>query len=124
MGYAEALTYLPSSHAHYAPLLARHHRHLKRMLELQQPDGSWLQLLDYPVRGCCAAAGTSRNPPVARFEDPQIYLLSLPRHAREKTPRQGNSMRFILRNSMRAVLSLCVARPPPRAPIMKCQRPV
>ena len=60
MGYAEALTYLPSSHAHYAPLLARHQRHLKRMLELQQPDGSWLQLLDYPVRDCCSKEGPTR----------------------------------------------------------------
>jgi unsaturated rhamnogalacturonyl hydrolase len=48
LGFSEALTYLPASHEHFQPLLARHLRHLRRMIELQQPDGSWLQLLDHP----------------------------------------------------------------------------
>jgi rhamnogalacturonyl hydrolase YesR len=47
MGFSEALTYLPTTHAHYKLLLARHLRHIRRMVELQQPDGSWLQLLDH-----------------------------------------------------------------------------
>lgn len=48
MGFAEMLTYLPTSHAHYDVLLERHLRHMRKMIELQQQDGSWLQLLDYP----------------------------------------------------------------------------
>lgn len=48
MGFAELLTYLPENHELYEQLLGAHIRHLEALLPLQQPDGTWLQLLDYP----------------------------------------------------------------------------
>ncbi|MBT5319155.1 MAG: hypothetical protein HOL45_04545 [Chloroflexi bacterium] len=48
MGYAELLTYLPEDHDLRSQLLAAHIAHLEALLPLQQPDGTWLQVLDYP----------------------------------------------------------------------------
>ena len=48
LGYCEALTYLPESHPAYAELLQRHRRHLDAMLRVQQPWGTFGELVDVP----------------------------------------------------------------------------
>lgn len=48
LGYCEALTYLPESHPAYADLLQRHRRHLDAMLRVQQPWGTFGELVDVP----------------------------------------------------------------------------
>ncbi|MCH7593891.1 MAG: glycoside hydrolase family 88 protein [Chloroflexi bacterium] len=48
MGYAEALTYMPADHELRPELIRAHTRQLEALLPLQQPDGTWLQVLDYP----------------------------------------------------------------------------
>jgi len=48
MGFAELLTYMPADHDLRPALLQAHIRHLDALLPLQQPDGTWLQVLDYP----------------------------------------------------------------------------
>ncbi len=48
MGFSELLTYMPESHELRPGLLEAYVRHLEAMLPLQQPDGTWLQVLDYP----------------------------------------------------------------------------
>ena len=48
MGFAEALTYMPANHELRPSLIRVHIRQLEALLGLQQPDGTWLQLLDYP----------------------------------------------------------------------------
>lgn len=48
MGFAEALTYMPDDHELRPALIRSHIRHLDALLPLQQPDGTWLQVLDHP----------------------------------------------------------------------------
>ena len=48
LGYGEALTYLPERHPAYAELLQRHRRHLDAMLRVQQPWGTFGELVDVP----------------------------------------------------------------------------
>jgi rhamnogalacturonyl hydrolase YesR len=48
MGFAELLTCMPADHELRQTLLAAHIKHLDALLRLQQPDGTWLQVLDYP----------------------------------------------------------------------------
>lgn len=48
LGYCEALTYLPESHPSHAELLQRHRRHLDAMLRVQQPWGTFGELVDVP----------------------------------------------------------------------------
>lgn len=48
LGYCEALTYLPESHLAYADLLQRHRRHLDALLRVQQPWGTFGELVDMP----------------------------------------------------------------------------
>lgn len=48
LGYCEALTYLPESHPAYAELLQRHRRHLDALLRVQQPWGTFGELVDVP----------------------------------------------------------------------------
>jgi rhamnogalacturonyl hydrolase YesR len=48
LGLSELLTYMPESHELRPGLLEAHVKHLEAMLPLQQPDGTWLQMLDYP----------------------------------------------------------------------------
>ncbi len=48
LGYAEALTYLPSDHPARDILLNRHRRHLDALLRVQQPWGTFGELVDVP----------------------------------------------------------------------------
>ncbi len=48
LGYAEALTYLPSDHPARDTLLERHRRHLDALLRVQQPWGTFGELVDLP----------------------------------------------------------------------------
>lgn len=48
LGYAEALTYLPGDHPAWDPLLQRHRRHLDTLLRVQQPWGTFGELVDLP----------------------------------------------------------------------------
>ena len=48
MGFAELLSYMPEKHELRPELLQAHIKHLEAMIPLQQPDGTWLQMLDYP----------------------------------------------------------------------------
>ena len=48
LGYAEALTYLPGDHAARDTLLERHRRHLDALLRVQQPWGTFGELVDLP----------------------------------------------------------------------------
>lgn len=48
LGYAEALTYLPGDHPAWDPLLQRHRRHLDSLLRVQQPWGTFGELVDLP----------------------------------------------------------------------------
>ena len=48
LGYAEALTYLPGDHSARDTLLERHRRHLDGLLRVQQPWGTFGELVDLP----------------------------------------------------------------------------
>jgi hypothetical protein len=48
MGFAELLSYMPEEHDLRPELLQAHIKHLEALIPLQQPDGTWLQMLDYP----------------------------------------------------------------------------
>ena len=48
MGFAELLSYIPEDHDLRPELLIAHIKHLEALIPLQQPDGTWLQMLDYP----------------------------------------------------------------------------
>ena len=48
LGYAEALTYLPEDHPARPTLLQRHRRHLDALLRVQQPWGTFGELVDLP----------------------------------------------------------------------------
>ena len=48
LGYAEALTYLPDDHPAQDTLLQRHRRHLDALLRVQQPWGTFGELVDLP----------------------------------------------------------------------------
>ena len=48
LGYAEALTYLPADHPSRDVLLQRHRRHLDALLRVQQPWGTFGELVDLP----------------------------------------------------------------------------
>ena len=48
LGYAETLTYLPADHPARAALLQRHRRHLDALLRVQQPWGTFGELVDLP----------------------------------------------------------------------------
>ena len=48
LGYAETLTYLPTDHSARAALLQRHRRHLDALLRVQQPWGTFGELVDLP----------------------------------------------------------------------------
>ena len=48
LGYAEALTYLPGDHPARDTLLQRHRRHLDALLRVQQPWGTFGELVDLP----------------------------------------------------------------------------
>ena len=48
LGYAEALTYLPDDHPARNTLLQRHRRHLDALLRVQQPWGTFGELVDLP----------------------------------------------------------------------------
>ena len=48
LGYAEALTYLPDNHPARDTLLQRHRRHLDALLRVQQPWGTFGELVDLP----------------------------------------------------------------------------
>jgi len=48
LGYAEALTYLPEDHPARDTLLQRHRRHLDALLRVQQPWGTFGELVDLP----------------------------------------------------------------------------
>ena len=48
LGYAEALTYLPGDHPARDTLLLRHRRHLDALLRVQQPWGTFGELVDLP----------------------------------------------------------------------------
>jgi rhamnogalacturonyl hydrolase YesR len=48
MGFAELLSYMPEGHDLRPELLQAHIKHLEALIALQQPDGTWLQMLDYP----------------------------------------------------------------------------
>ena len=48
LGYAEALTYLPEDHEGHDTLLQRHRRHLDALLRVQQPWGTFGELVDLP----------------------------------------------------------------------------
>ena len=48
MGFAELLSYMPEGHDLRPELLEAHIKHLEALIPLQQPDGTWLQMLDYP----------------------------------------------------------------------------
>ncbi len=48
MGFAELLSYMPEGHDLRPELLQAHIKHLEALISLQQPDGTWLQMLDYP----------------------------------------------------------------------------
>ncbi len=48
LGYAEALTYLPTDHPARPELLQRHRRHLDALLRRQQPWGTFGELVDVP----------------------------------------------------------------------------
>ena len=48
LGYAETLTYLPSDHPARDILLNRHRRHLDALLRVQQPWGTFGELVDVP----------------------------------------------------------------------------
>lgn len=48
MGFTELLTYLPDDHDLRGQLVDAHIKHLEALLPLQQRDGTWLQMLDYP----------------------------------------------------------------------------
>ena len=48
LGYAEALTYLPGDHPARDTLLERHRRHLDALLRVQQPWGTFGELVDLP----------------------------------------------------------------------------
>ncbi len=48
LGYAEALTYLPTEHPARAELARRHRRHLEAVLRRQQPWGTFGELVDAP----------------------------------------------------------------------------
>ncbi len=48
LGYAEALTYLPEDHPARPTLLQRHRRHLDALLRVQQPGGTFGELVDLP----------------------------------------------------------------------------
>jgi unsaturated rhamnogalacturonyl hydrolase len=48
MGFAELLSYMPEGHELRPKLLQAHVKHLEALIPLQQPDGTWLQMLDYP----------------------------------------------------------------------------
>lgn len=48
MGFAELLSYMPEGHDLRPELLQVHIKHLEALIPLQQPDGTWLQMLDYP----------------------------------------------------------------------------
>lgn len=48
LGIAEALSYLPQSHAARGALLDMHLRHLEAVRKLQQPSGMYLQVMDFP----------------------------------------------------------------------------
>ncbi len=48
LGYAEALSYLPNDHPARDTLLQRHRRHLDAMLRVQQPWGTFGELVDLP----------------------------------------------------------------------------
>jgi rhamnogalacturonyl hydrolase YesR len=48
MGFAELLSYMPEGHNLRPELLQAHINHLEALIPLQQPDGTWLQMLDYP----------------------------------------------------------------------------
>ncbi len=48
LGYAEALTYLPGDHPARDALLQRHRRHLDALLRVQQPWGTFGELVDLP----------------------------------------------------------------------------
>ena len=48
LGYAEALTYLPDDHPARPELLRRHRNHLDALLRVQQPWGTFGELVDVP----------------------------------------------------------------------------
>ena len=48
LGYAEALTYLPDNHPARDTLLQRHRRHLDALMRVQQPCGTFGELVDLP----------------------------------------------------------------------------
>ena len=48
LGYAETLTYLPDDHPARETLLQRHRRHLDALLRVQQPWGTFGELVDLP----------------------------------------------------------------------------
>ncbi len=48
LGYAEALTYLPENHPARDTLLQRHRRHLDALMRVQQPWGTFGELVDLP----------------------------------------------------------------------------
>ena len=48
LGYAEALTYLPTDHPAREVLLQRHRRHLDALLRIQHPWGTFGELVDLP----------------------------------------------------------------------------
>ena len=48
LGYAEALTYLPEDHPTRGTLLQRHRHHLDALLRVQQPWGTFGELVDLP----------------------------------------------------------------------------
>ncbi len=48
LGYAEALTYLPDDHPARETILQRHRRHLDALMRVQQPWGTFGELVDLP----------------------------------------------------------------------------
>jgi rhamnogalacturonyl hydrolase YesR len=80
LGFAEALTYLPSDYPQREAVLQMHLNHLEALRQIQQPSGMWWQMLDVPgsyqeftctcMIGCAMARGLRRGWLGASYRSP------------------------------------------------------